>query len=227
MTADAAIVRAGGRTLTVRRLGRRDYEPLWHEMQRHTDERDADTGDELWFTEHPPVFTLGLAGSREHVLAPGDIPVVHIDRGGQVTYHGPGQLMIYPLIDVRRAGIGVRRLVCALETAVIRMVAGYGIEAAGRRDAPGVYVAGRKLASIGLRIRRGASYHGMALNVDMDLEPFSRINPCGYQGLEMTDLARLGGPADLDAVADRLLGPLCEELGFEPPAAHAGVQAQR
>lgn len=215
----ARAARAEGRTLTVRRLGRQDYEPLWQAMQRHTDERDADTGDELWFTEHPPVFTLGLAGSREHVLAPGDIPVVHIDRGGQVTYHGPGQLMIYPLIDVRRAGIGVRRLVCALETAVIRMVAPWGIEAAGRRDAPGVYVEGRKLASIGLRIRRGGSYHGMALNVDMDLEPFSRINPCGYQGLEMTDLARLGGPADLDEVADRLLAPLCEELGFEPPAA--------
>ena len=215
----ATVARAEGRTLTVRRLGRQDYEPLWQSMQRHTDERDADTGDELWFTEHPPVFTLGLAGSREHVLAPGDIPVVHIDRGGQVTYHGPGQLMIYPLIDVRRAGIGVRRLVCALETAVIRMVAPWGIEAAGRRDAPGVYVEGRKLASIGLRIRRGASYHGMALNVDMDLEPFSRINPCGYQGLEMTDLARLGGPADLDEVAELLLAPLCEELGFEPPAA--------
>lgn len=222
MTAEpkvATVARAEGRTLTVRRLGRQDYEPLWQSMQRHTDERDADTGDELWFTEHPPVFTLGLAGSREHVLAPGDIPVVHIDRGGQVTYHGPGQLMIYPLIDVRRAGIGVRRLVCALETAVIRMVAPWGIEAAGRRDAPGVYVEGRKLASIGLRIRRGASYHGMALNVDMDLEPFSRINPCGYQGLEMTDLARLGGPADLDEVAELLLAPLCEELGFEPPAA--------
>lgn len=220
MTADAVIAaRDDGRTLTVRRLGRRDYEPLWQSMQQHTDERDPDTPDEIWFTEHPPVFTLGLAGSREHLLAPGDIPVVHIDRGGQVTYHGPGQLMIYPLIDIRRAGIGVRRLVCALETAVIRMVAPFGIEAAGRRDAPGVYVAGRKLASIGLRIRRGASYHGMALNVDMDLEPFSRINPCGYQGLEMTDLARLGGPSDLDRVADLLLAPLCEELGFEPPEA--------
>jgi len=218
VTADPVVARAGGRTLTVRRLGRRDYEPLWQAMQRYTDERDEDTGDEIWFTEHPPVFTLGLAGSREHVLAPGDIPVVHIDRGGQVTYHGPGQLMIYPLIDIRRAGIGVRRLVCALETAVIRMVADFGIEACGRPDAPGVYVEGRKLASIGLRIRRGASYHGMALNVDMDLEPFSRINPCGYQGLEMTDLVRLDGPGNPDAVADRLLGPLCEELGYEPPA---------
>jgi lipoyl(octanoyl) transferase len=226
VTAEPVIARAGARTLTVRRLGRRDYEPLWQAMQRHTDERDEDTGDEIWFTEHPPVFTLGLAGSREHVLAPGDIPVVHIDRGGQVTYHGPGQLMIYPLIDIRRAGIGVRRLVCALETAVIRMVAAFGIEAAGRRDAPGVYVEGRKLASIGLRIRRGASYHGMALNVDMDLEPFARINPCGYQGLEMTDLARLGGPANLDTVADRLLGPLCEELGYEAPAAEQRPPAE-
>lgn len=209
----AATVRA----LAVRHLGRRDYEPLWRTMQRHTDERDAATGDEIWFAEHPPVYTLGLAASREHVLAPGDIPVVPIDRGGQVTYHGPGQLMVYPMIDVRRAGIGVRRLVCALERSVIRLAADFGIEAAGRRDAPGVYVDGRKLASIGLRIRRGASYHGMALNVDMDLEPFSRINPCGYQGLEMTDLARLGGPRDLGEVARRLVGPLCDELGYARP----------
>lgn len=202
------------RELRIRHLGRREYEPLWREMQTHTDERRADTADEVWFAEHPPVFTLGLAASREHVLAPGAIPVVAIDRGGQVTYHGPGQLMVYPMIDVRRARIGVRQLVCALERSVIRMASDFGIEAVGRRDAPGVYVDGRKLASIGLRIRRGASYHGMALNVDMDLEPFSRINPCGYQGLEMTDLARLGGPTDLEDVARRLIDPLCEELGF-------------
>ncbi len=217
MTTDAAhAASAAAPTVRVRHLGRRDYEPLWRAMQRHTDERDNEGGDEIWFTEHPPVFTLGLAASREHILAAGDIPVVAIDRGGQVTYHGPGQLMVYPLIDIRRARISVRRLVCALERSVIRMVADFGIEAEGRRDAPGVYVEGRKLASIGLRIRRGASYHGMALNVDMDLEPFSRINPCGYRGLEMTDLARLGGPGDLDVVSRRLLAPLCEELGFAP-----------
>lgn len=207
---------AGDLPLLVRWRGRQDYEPLWREMQAFTDTRGDDTTDELWFTEHPPVFTLGLAGSRDHLLAPGDIPVVHIDRGGQVTYHGPGQLMIYPLIDIRRARIGIRQLVCALETAVVRMVSAFGIEAAGRRDAPGVYVDGRKLASIGLRIRRGASFHGMALNVDMDLEPFGRINPCGYQGLEMTDLARLGGPRNLDRVAALVLAPLAEALGFSP-----------
>ncbi len=205
--------------LTFRWLDRRDYVPLWREMQRFTDERDDDTPDELWFTEHPPVFTLGLAGDRDHLLAPGDIPVVHIDRGGQVTYHGPGQLMVYPLIDIRRARIGVRQLVCALETAVVRMVAAFGIRAAGNRDAPGVYVDGRKLASIGLRIRRGASFHGMALNVDMDLEPFGRINPCGYRGLEMTDLARLGGPGELRRVAELLREPLAEALGFAPRVA--------
>jgi lipoyl(octanoyl) transferase len=219
VTSGAARETPAARPLTVRQLGRQEYEPLWRAMQRHTDERDAEGGDEIWFTEHPPVFTLGLAASREHILAAGDIPVVAIDRGGQVTYHGPGQLMVYPLIDVRRARIGVRRLVCALERSVIRMAADFGIGAEGRRDAPGVYVDGRKLASIGLRIRRGASYHGMALNVDMDLEPFSRINPCGYRGLEMTDLARLGGPHDLVEVSRRLIAPLCEELGFAPPDA--------
>lgn len=216
MTADQSRPARERAPLTFRWLDRRDYVPLWREMQRFTDQRDDGTPDELWFTEHPPVFTLGLAGDRDHLLAPGDIPVVHIDRGGQVTYHGPGQLMVYPLIDIRRARIGVRQLVCALETAVVRMVAAFGIRAAGKRDAPGVYVDGRKLASIGLRIRRGASFHGMALNVDMDLEPFGRINPCGYRGLEMTDLARLGGPRDLDRVAELLREPLAEALGFTP-----------
>lgn len=198
----------------VRNLGRQDYEPLWRAMQRYTDERDADSADEIWFTEHPPVFTLGLNASREHLLAPGDIPVVQIDRGGQVTWHGPGQLMIYPLIDIRRAGLGVRPLVTALEKAVIRLVAGHGIEAICRRDAPGVYVEGRKLASVGLRIRRGASYHGMALNIDADLEPFSRINPCGYQGLEVVNLRDLGIDTPRADVTSRLLDLLLEELRF-------------
>ena len=203
---------------TVESLGRQDYEPLWRRMQRITDERGPDTPDRLWFCEHPPVFTLGMAASREHVLAPGDIPLVQIDRGGQVTYHGPGQLMIYPLIDVRRAGLGVRALVSALENSVIELLAGADIEAVARRDAPGVYVDGRKVASIGLRIRRGCSYHGMALNVDMDLEPFTRINPCGMQGLEVTDLRRLGLEWSL-ADTERRLTPILEATLRLRPAA--------
>jgi lipoyl(octanoyl) transferase len=161
-------------------------------MQRITDTRDASTPDEIWLLEHPPVFTLGLNADAGHVLAAGDIPVVKIDRGGQVTYHGPGQLVVYPLIDIRRAGLGVRDLVTALERAVIDYCASLGIEAATKPGAPGVYVQGRKLGSVGIRIRRGASYHGLALNVNMDLEPFQRINPCGYAGLQMTQLASLG-----------------------------------
>jgi lipoyl(octanoyl) transferase len=190
--------------IELRSLGRQEFEPTWRAMQRFTEERDADTPDEIWFTEHPPVFTLGQNASHEHLLAPGNIPVVQIDRGGQVTYHGPGQLMIYPLLDLKRLGLHIRGLVTALERSVVDLVREFGLEAAGRRDAPGVYVDGRKLASIGLRVRRGASYHGMALNVDVDLEPFSRINPCGFQGLEMTDLARLGVRHDLPSVAARL-----------------------
>lgn len=166
-------------------------------MQALTETRDAQTPDEFWFLEHPPVFTLGLNAKPEHVLAPGDIPVVQIDRGGQVTYHGPGQLVVYPLIDVRRHPLGVRQLVVALENAVIALAARWGVTAYGRREAPGIYVEGRKLASIGLRIRRGSSYHGLALNVAMNLEPFQRINPCGYQGLEVVDLAALVGRAAL------------------------------
>jgi lipoyl(octanoyl) transferase len=190
--------------IELRSLGRQEFEPTWRAMQRFTEERDADTPDEIWFTEHPPVFTLGQNASHEHLLAPGNIPVVQIDRGGQVTYHGPGQLMVYPLLDLKRLGLHIRGLVTALERSVVDLVREFGLEAAGRRDAPGVYVDGRKLASIGLRVRRGASYHGMALNVDVDLEPFSRINPCGFQGLEMTDLARLGVRHDLPSVAARL-----------------------
>lgn len=202
------------RQVVVRDLGLQDYEPIWREMQRFTDARDSSTPDEIWFTQHNPVFTLGLNAAREHLLAPGDIPVVQVDRGGQVTYHGPGQLMIYPLVDIRRAGIGVRELVSALEQSVIDLSADYGIEAASRRDAPGVYVAGAKLASVGLRIRRGASLHGMALNVDVDLEPFSRINPCGFANLEVTDLARLGVPHGLQSVRERLLPHLLGHLGL-------------
>jgi lipoyl(octanoyl) transferase len=193
-----------------------EFEPVWRAMQQFTDRRGADTPDEIWFTEHPPVFTLGLNARREHLLAPGAIPVVQIDRGGQVTYHGPGQLMVYPLLDLKRAGLGVRDLVTALERSVVDLVGEFGIAAATRPDAPGVYVDGRKLASVGLRVRRGASYHGMALNVDLDLEPFSRINPCGFAGLEMTDLARLGIRRDLPSVESMLEGHLRRNLSAYP-----------
>jgi lipoyl(octanoyl) transferase len=201
----------------IRNLGRVDYLPTWQRMQQFTDTRTARTADELWFLEHPPVFTLGMAGRTEHLLAPGDIPVVHADRGGQVTYHGPGQLVVYTLIDLRRAGLGVRDLVTALEQSVIRYAAQLGIAAASRREAPGVYVDGRKLASVGIRIRRGASYHGLALNVNLDLEPFGRIDPCGFAGLAMTRLADLAPVADLNAAAAGLLPHLLESLRFVTP----------
>ena len=198
----------------LRWLGRVDYEPTWRAMQRLVDARGPATPDEIWFLEHPPVFTLGMNSRPEHLLGTGDIPVVQIDRGGQVTYHGPGQLVVYPLLDLGRAKLGVRALVEGIERAIIATVAEWGIEAYGRRDAPGVYVGPRKLASVGLRIRRGCSYHGLALNVAMNLEPFRRINPCGYAGLEMTQMSELGGPADLGAVADALAPRLLGELGF-------------
>jgi lipoyl(octanoyl) transferase len=194
------------RAAAIKWLGRVEYEPTWRAMQAFTDKRDSQTPDEIWFLEHPPVFTLGMSGKREHVLAAGDIPVVQVDRGGQVTYHGPGQLVVYPLIDLRRAGFGIRDFVTALERAVIDYVAEFGIGAACRRNAPGVYVDDRKLASVGIRVRRGAAFHGLALNVSLDLEPFRRINPCGYEGLQMTQLAALGGP-DTVAAAGRGIEP--------------------
>jgi len=181
-------------------------------MQRFTDERTGETSDEIWLLEHDPVFTLGMHADPAHVLAAGDIPVVKVDRGGQVTYHGPGQLVVYPLIDLRRAALGVRDIVTALEQAVILCVARYGIAATTRQKAPGVYVNGAKIASVGIRVRRGASYHGLALNISMDLEPFQRINPCGYEGLTMTQLYALGGPTDLSCVAADLLTDLTSVL---------------
>jgi lipoyl(octanoyl) transferase len=192
--------------------GLADYAATVAAMQDFTARRDAATADEAWLLEHPPVYTLGLAGRPEHVLAPGDIPVVRTDRGGQVTYHGPGQLVAYTLVDLRRAGLSVRGLVLALEDAVIRTVAGYGVSAAGRRDAPGVYVDGAKLASLGLRVRRGGSYHGLALNVAMDLAPFGRIDPCGYRGQAVTDLATLGITRTVREVGDDLGAQLPESL---------------
>ena len=200
--------------IEIRTLGNKEYEPLWREMQEFTNSRDNDTADEIWFAEHPPVFTLGLNASREHLLAPGDIPVVQIDRGGQVTYHGPGQLMIYPLIDLKRARLGIRALVTALEQSVVDLAAQYDIAAKSRADAPGVYVEGKKIASVGLRVRRWCSYHGMALNVDMDLEPYTRINTCGYTDLEVTDLRRLGIENDLSAVARDLQPYVLRHLGY-------------
>ena len=204
--------------IIIRSLGRQEYEPLWRGMQKLTDERTAETPDEIWFTEHPPVYTLGLNASREHLLAPGDIPVVQVDRGGQVTYHGPGQLMIYPLLDLRRSKLGVRDVVTALEKSVIDLLATYEINAVARKDAPGVYVDGRKVASVGLRIRRGASYHGMALNLDMDLEPFGRINPCGYENLEVTDLRKLGVEASRDRLTEQFQAALLANLGLDQEA---------
>lgn len=175
--------------LQVRWLGQVDYEATWHAMQQFTDSRTAEDADQLWLLEHPSVFTQGQAGKAEHLLLPGDIPVVQVDRGGQVTYHGPGQLVVYVLVDIRRLGLGVRDLVSLIENSLVELLADYNVNAAARADAPGVYVDDAKIASLGLRIRRGCSFHGLALNVDMDLEPFKRINPCGYQGLRMTQLA--------------------------------------
>ncbi len=201
--------------IVVRSLGLHDYEPLWREMQQFTETRSSLTPDEIWFTEHPPVFTLGLNASREHLLTPGDIPVIQVDRGGQVTYHGPGQLMVYPLIDLKRAGLGVRNLVTGLEQTVVDLLGDFDIEAASRKDAPGVYAQGRKVASVGLRVRRGGSYHGMALNIDMNLEPFSRINPCGFSDLEVTDLAALGISESRTEIQERVQAHLLRHLRMD------------
>jgi lipoyl(octanoyl) transferase len=211
----------------IRHLGLAPYEPTWRAMQKFTDERQDATRDEIWFVEHPPVFTLGLNASRDHLLAPGDIPVVQIDRGGQVTYHGPGQLMIYPLLNLRRLKLGVRDLVVALENAVIDYAANLKIAASGSRTAPGVYVEGAKLASIGLRIRRGACYHGMALNVSLDPRPFERINVCGFKDLRVTRLADLGVRSSVESVAQDLTPHLLRQFGYAPAAAasHAAYSA--
>ena len=210
--------------LGVRELGVQVYEPVWHAMQDFTNQRTADTADELWLVQHPPVFTQGQAGKAEHLLLPGDIPVVQVDRGGQVTYHGPGQLVAYPLVDVRRLGLGVRELVSRIEQSLIDLLASYGVSAEARADAPGVYVNGAKIASLGLRIRRGCSFHGLALNVDMDLQPFQRINPCGYAGLAMTQLTdHVAGPLVMAEVSARLREQLVKHLGYEQQQSLAGA----
>jgi lipoyl(octanoyl) transferase len=187
-----------------RSVGLVAYEPTWRAMQAFTRSRDPQTEDQLWLVEHPPVFTLGLAGRREHVIAPGDIPVVATDRGGQVTYHGPGQAVAYLLLDLRRRGLGVKELVRRLEQGVIELLAAYGVEGVRRAGMPGVYVKDAKIAAIGLRISRGCSYHGIAVNTSMDLEPFGRIDPCGYPGLASTRLADWGVRDSMDAVQQKL-----------------------
>ncbi len=198
----------------VRDLGRQAYEPVWRAMQRFTDARDEASADEIWLVEHDPVFTLGQAGKAEHVLGAGGIPVLQVDRGGQVTYHGPGQVVAYPLLDLRRLKIGVRDYVCRIEQAVIDTLAEWNIEGARREGAPGVYVAGAKVAALGIRVRRGCTFHGLAFNVAMDLEPFSRINPCGYAGLQVAAVADLGGPSGVDAIKPVLLEQIGRQLGL-------------
>ena len=198
---------SSGFPVLVRHLERVDYASTLASMSGFTDSRGPETPDEIWLLEHPPVYTLGLNADRSHILSPGDIEVVRVDRGGQVTYHGPGQLVAYALLDLKRAGLGVRDLVGALQKAMIAVAALHGVSARGRRDAPGIYVGGAKLGSVGLRIRRGCSYHGAALNIDMDLEPFSRIDPCGFAGLPVTQLKDLAGPVDINTVMDEL-GPI-------------------
>jgi lipoyl(octanoyl) transferase len=204
-----------GIPLETRELGLVAYEPTLQAMKELTDTRQSDDPDQLWLLQHPAVFTQGQAGKAEHVLAPGDIPVIQVDRGGQVTYHGPGQWVLYLMIDLRRRRWGVRDLVNLIEGSIVRLLGDYGIEAAARPEAPGVYVDGAKIASLGLRVRRGCSYHGLALNVDLDLEPFGRINPCGYQGLQVTSMARLLAPepVDMALVGRQLLATVTAGLG--------------
>lgn len=202
--------------LVVRHLGLVDYQPTLEAMRRLTTERDGQTPDEIWLLQHPKVFTQGQAGKAEHLLAPGEIPVVQVERGGQVTYHGPGQLVAYLMLDLRRLDLGVRELVTAMEQSLVDLLAGYGIEAVPKADAPGVYVAGDKIASLGLRVSRGCSFHGLALNVDMDMTPFLRINPCGYAGLKMVQMRDLlPAPPAFDEVAQRLEQALRQRLGYQ------------
>jgi len=199
--------------LRLRRLGLMDYEPVWRAMQTFTDQRDENTPDELWLVEHRPVFTQGQAGRAEHILAPGDIPVIQVDRGGQVTYHGPGQIVVYPLIDIARLQMGVRKLVTGIEQAIINVLQSYAVDAQLIAGAPGVYIDGVKIASLGLRIRKGKSFHGLSFNINMDLEPFQRINPCGFEGLQVTNLSALA-EVSIAEVEDRLIACLSEVLGY-------------
>jgi lipoyl(octanoyl) transferase len=204
--------------LSVYRLGRQPFAATFAAMEAYTDARAEDGADQLWLLEHDPVFTLGQAGKPEHVLAPGDIPVVRTNRGGQVTYHGPGQIVAYPLIDLRRRKLGVREFVCRIEQSLIDTLATWDIVAMRRDGAPGVYVRGAKIGALGLRVRHGCSFHGLAFNVALDLEPFARINPCGYRGLQVTSVLDCGGPGSLETVGSVLVGQLAEKLGLQPVA---------
>lgn len=199
----------------VRHLGEVDYIKTWQKMQDFTDSRDKDTADELWFLQHPPVYTLGKNGKPEHILSAQDIPVINADRGGQVTYHGPGQIVVYTLLDLNRLKLGVRELVTIIEQSIVDLLAGYDVESCARREAPGVYVNNAKIAALGLRVRKGCSFHGLALNVDMDLEPFSRINPCGYEGLEVTQLKNFIKDVEIKDVVDGLQQQLLKNLRYE------------
>jgi len=208
--------------LVCRDLSVVEYSETWGRMKDFTQTRSKDDPDEIWLLEHPPLFTQGQAGKQEHLLAPGDIPVIQVDRGGQVTYHGPGQLVAYVLIDLKRLGIGVRDLVNVLENAIIQVLVKNTINAYPKPDAPGVYVNEQKIASLGLRVRRGCSFHGLALNVDMDLTPFDRINPCGYQGLKMVDMKRLNSDVALSNIKTQLANQLAEQLGYKYPTIQQG-----
>jgi lipoyl(octanoyl) transferase len=204
-----------GQPLVVKNLGEKPYAETWQAMKSFTDSRDECAADEFWFVQHPPVYTLGQAGKVEHLLTPGDIPIVHSDRGGQVTYHGPGQLVCYLLLDIRRLQLGVRDLVTAIEQSIVQLINSYGVAAEAKPEAPGVYVDGRKLAALGLRIRKGCSYHGLSLNVDMDLGPFSNINPCGIEGLEVVDMKRLGIDRPMAEIMEELTDILVRQVGYD------------
>lgn len=210
-------------SLIIRQLSNMNYSTVWHAMQNFTDNRDDQTCDELWLVEHPPVFTQGQAGKEEHLLMPGDIEVVKVDRGGQVTYHGPGQQVIYFMINLRRRKIGVRQLVTLIENGIVAALKDYGINAYPKSDAPGVYVDDKKVASLGLRVRKGCSFHGLALNVNMDLSPFLRINPCGYVGLEMVQTCDLQGPQDIESASNALVKHLITLLETSDVDYQAGL----
>ncbi len=210
--------------INIRYLGLQEYEPLWRRMQSFTLQRNANTVDEIWVTEHPPVLTLGLNGKPEHILNAGKIPVIQVDRGGQVTYHGPGQLVIYTLLDLNRLGIGVRELISNIEQAIIATLALHKLKASSRADAPGVYIDGAKIAALGLRIKKGCSYHGLSLNLDMDLSPFLGINPCGYEGMDVCQLSDFKEKINFSLITDQLLTQLLANLGYTMPDSETGTR---
>ena len=207
-------MKTSSNTLIIRDLGLQEYEPIWQAMQDFTAKRDDSTADELWCLEHPPVFTMGLNGEKSHLLNIQNIPIIDIDRGGQVTYHGPGQLVIYTLIDLKRLNIGVKELVNSIEQSIIQLLKKYGVNARGKENAPGVYVNNEKIAALGLRIKRNKSYHGLSLNIDMDLSPFEQINPCGYEGLAVTQIKDLKPELNLDHIKTDLISQLSQFLGY-------------